>query len=109
VRLMREWLGRDDVGVVIGAVTVVDRDGERARELARAKVAMYLDVVGDLDPTLAPGADPPLEKFTLAGTPPEIVAQVEQLAAAGVRRVEFGDPVGLDLLLAEVVPGLGSK
>ena len=109
VRLMREWIGRDEVGVVVGAVTVVDRDGERARALARAKVAMYLDVVGGLDPTLEPGKEPPLEKFTLAGTPPEVVAQVEQLADAGLRRVEFGDPVGLDLLLAEVVPALRSK
>jgi hypothetical protein len=31
---------------------------------------------------------------------------VEELAAAGLKRVEFGDPVGLDLLLAEVVPAL---
>jgi 5,10-methylenetetrahydromethanopterin reductase len=105
VRLMREWIGRDDVGVVVGAVTVVDRDGERARELVREKVAMYLDVVGDLDPTLASG-ERPLEKFVLAGTPAEVVAHVEELAAAGLKRVEFGDPVGLDLLLAEVVPAL---
>jgi 5,10-methylenetetrahydromethanopterin reductase len=103
VRLMREWIGRDEVGVVVGAVTVVDRDGDRARALARQKVAMYLDVVGDLDPTLASG-ERPLEKFVLAGTPAEVVAHVEELAAAGVKRVEFGDPVGLDLLLADVVP-----
>jgi 5,10-methylenetetrahydromethanopterin reductase len=106
VRLMREWIGRDEVGVVVGAVTVVDRDGARARDLARAMVAMYLDVVGELVPTLEPGAEPPLELFTFAGTPAEVVAQVEQLAAAGLTRVEFGDPVGLDLLLAEVVPAL---
>jgi 5,10-methylenetetrahydromethanopterin reductase len=103
VRLMREWIGRDEVGVVVGAVTVVDRDGDRARALAREKVAMYLEVVGGLDPTLAPG-ETPLEKFVLAGTPAEVVAHVEELAAAGLKRVEFGDPVGLDLLLAEVVP-----
>jgi 5,10-methylenetetrahydromethanopterin reductase len=106
VRLMREWIGLDEVGVVVGAVTVVDHDGDRARGLARAKVAMYLDVVGELDPTLEPGAEPPLELFTFAGTPAEVVAQVEALAGAGLKRVEFGDPVGLDLLLAEVVPTL---
>jgi 5,10-methylenetetrahydromethanopterin reductase len=105
VRLMREWIGRDEIGVVVGAVTVVDRDGDRARDLARRKVAMYLDVVGGLDPTLAPG-EAPLEKFVLAGTPVGVVAHVEELAAAGLKRVEFGDPVGLDLLLAEVVPAL---
>jgi 5,10-methylenetetrahydromethanopterin reductase len=105
VRRMREWLGGDRVGVVVGAVTVVDRDGARARELAREKVAMYLEVVGGLDPTLPPG-EAPLEKFAFAGTPAEVVAHVEDLAAAGLKRVEFGDPVGLDLLLDEVVPAL---
>jgi 5,10-methylenetetrahydromethanopterin reductase len=107
VRQMREWLGNDEIGVVVGAVTVVDRDGDRARALAREKVAMYLEVVADLDPTLAPGQQPPLEKFAFAGTPAEVVAHVEELAEAGLRRVEFGDPVlGLDLLLDEVVPAL---
>jgi 5,10-methylenetetrahydromethanopterin reductase len=106
VRLMREWLGNDEVGIAVGAVTVIDRDGDLARELAREKVAMYLEVVADLDPTLA-GREPPLEKFTFAGTPEEVVAHVEELAAAGLHRVEFGDPVrGLDLLLDEVVPAL---
>jgi 5,10-methylenetetrahydromethanopterin reductase len=105
VRQMRGWLGRDEVGVVIGAVTVVDRDGDRARDIARKKVAMYLEVVGDLDPTLGDG-EPPLEAFVLAGTPAEVVVHVEALAAAGLKRVEFGDPVGLDLLLDEVVPAL---
>jgi len=45
--------GRDGVAVVVGAVTVVDRDGDRAREVAREKVTMYLEVVGDRDTTLA--------------------------------------------------------
>ena len=109
VRQMREWIGRDEVGVVVGAITVVDRDGDRARELAREKVAMYLEVVGGLDPTLETAADAPLERFVLAGTPAEVVTHVEELAAAGLHRVEFGDPVGLDLLLDEVVPALTTK
>jgi 5,10-methylenetetrahydromethanopterin reductase len=106
VRRMREWLDNENVGVVVGAITVVDRDGDRARELARESVAMYLDVVGELDPTLQPG-EHPLEAFTLAGTPAEVIAHVERLAEAGVRRVEFGNPRGLELLLGEVVPALG--
>jgi alkanesulfonate monooxygenase SsuD/methylene tetrahydromethanopterin reductase-like flavin-dependent oxidoreductase (luciferase family) len=68
---------------------------------------MYLEVVAELDPTIEAGREPPLEKFTLAGTPAEVVAHVEELAEAGLNRVEFGDPVlGLDLLLDEVVPAL---
>jgi 5,10-methylenetetrahydromethanopterin reductase len=86
-------------------VTVVDRDGDRARALARAKVAMYLEVVAHRDPTV-PEGEAPLDRFVFAGTPAEVVAHVERLADAGVARVEFGDPVGLDLLLAEVVPAL---
>ena len=35
VRLMREWIGNDDVGIVVGAVTVVDEDGDLARAQAQ--------------------------------------------------------------------------
>ena len=105
VRLMREWLGAAGPRIAVGAVTVVDRDGDAARERAREKVQMYLDVVGELDPTLPPGTAP-LEKFVFAGTPGEIVSHVEELVAVGLHRVEFGDPEGLDLLLSEVVPAL---
>ena len=47
-------LGRDPhtVGVVVGAVTVVDRDGVAARALARRKVALYLPIIAQLDHTL---------------------------------------------------------
>ena len=43
---MRRWIGNDDVGIVVGAVTVVDEDGDAAREQARREVEMYLEVVG---------------------------------------------------------------
>ena len=33
-RLVREWIGSDDVGIVLGAVTVVDEDGDAARARA---------------------------------------------------------------------------
>src|SRR5579859_2956304 len=84
-----------DVGIVLGAVTVVDEDGDRARAAARREVAMYVDVVGALDPTypidpdllarIAPlvqaghhdqaGALLPrdvLDRFAFAGTPAEV-------------------------------------
>jgi 5,10-methylenetetrahydromethanopterin reductase len=110
VRLMRSWLGADGPRIVVGAVTVVDGDGAAARANAEARVGMYLDVVGRLDPTLelGPHESPPLEKFVLAGTPAEVTQQAAALYEAGAARVEFGDPQGLDLLLGRVLPELGS-
>jgi 5,10-methylenetetrahydromethanopterin reductase len=95
--------------IVVGAVTVVDEDGDRAREHARAQVQMYLDVVAELDPTLEPG-DAPLEKFVLAGTPEEVAEHARALYDAGAHRVEFGTPQGLttrggvELLCTRVLP-----
>jgi 5,10-methylenetetrahydromethanopterin reductase len=108
VELMRSWIGSDDVGIVVGAVTVVDENGDAARERARKEVARYLEVVGSLDPTIE-GA-PPLEKFTIAGTPEEVAAHALRLYEAGVKRVEFGTPQGLttargvELLSDHVLP-----
>jgi len=123
------------VGVVLGAVTVVDRDGDAARRLARREVAMYLDVIAALDPTvelppdvlpsirarLADGDDEGaggmvprdvLDLFAFAGTPDDIAEQALGLVAAGVYRIEFGTPHGIDsaegiaLLGREVLPQL---
>jgi 5,10-methylenetetrahydromethanopterin reductase len=108
VKLMREWIGNDDVGIVVGAVTVVDEDGDAARELARRAVGMYLDVVGRLDPTVR--GEPSLEQFALAGTPEEVAAHASALYDAGAKRVEFGTPqgrttaAGVDLLCERVLP-----
>ncbi|MCK2217063.1 LLM class flavin-dependent oxidoreductase [Actinomadura sp. ATCC 31491] len=132
-----EQAGRpvDDVGVVLGAVTVVDADGRAARARARREVAMYLAVVAELDPTAhvpagllervraevaagrddAAGAlipDDLLDLFAFSGTPEQVAAQARRLIDAGVRRVEFGTPHGLSddggvrLLATEVVPML---
>jgi 5,10-methylenetetrahydromethanopterin reductase len=108
VGLMRSWIGNDEVGIVVGAVTVVDEDGDAARGRAREEVGRYLEVVGELDPTIE-GA-PPLEAFTFAGTPEEVAAHALRLYEAGVRRVEFGTPQGLttargvELLCDRVLP-----
>jgi 5,10-methylenetetrahydromethanopterin reductase len=133
--VLRQRIGNDRVGIVFGAVTVVDEDGDRARALARREVAMYVDVVGGLDPTVeldpellarigalvsagehdAAGAllgDDLLRRFAFAGTPAEVAAQAESLFAAGARRVDFGTPHGIDerhgveLLCAHVLPRL---
>lgn len=112
VHVARAWIGNPDVRVVTGCVTVVDEDGERARERARAVVGGYLEVVAHLDPTLElrPGQPPPLERFSIAGTPEEVAARVVELWDAGVDRVELGTPqgrttpAGVELICERVLP-----
>ena len=132
---MRALARSDRVGIVVGAVTVVDEDGSRARAAARQEVAMYIDVVGALDPTVplepellhrigalvaagdhaAAGAliaDDVLSLFAFAGTPAEVAAQAEAVLEAGAQRVDFGTPHGIDeeqgvdLLCRQVLPRL---
>jgi len=126
-----------DVGIVLGAVTVVDRDRRTARTLARREVAMYLDVVAELDPTveLPDGLldslrerlrdgdadagrlipDDILDRFAFSGDPDDIAAHAQRLIDAGVDRIEFGTPHGVDeaegiaLLGREVLPLLRSE
>lgn len=124
-----------DIGIVIGAVCVVDEDGGAARELIRREVALYLPIVAELDPTINvepelltqiktladrfdyAGAarlisDDLLSRFAFAGTPNEVADQAQQLIAAGASRVEFGTPhgrttaQGLRLLGQKVLPAL---
>ncbi len=99
VPVMRERLGGDRTGIVLGAVTVVDPDREAARSRALAAVQPYFEVVARLDPTLtgAPGriTDELLDLFAFAGTPGDVARQVDAIFAAGASRVEFGAPFGL--------------
>ncbi|MEH1016922.1 LLM class flavin-dependent oxidoreductase [Micromonospora sp. CPCC 206060] len=120
LRVGADRAGRDvdAIGIVLGAVTVVDTDGEAARARARTEVAMYLAVVADLDPTvtLPDGLvarvgelvdagrdaeagrlipDDVLDRFAFSGTPEQVATQAQALIDAGVRRVEFGTPHGL--------------
>lgn len=126
---------RSSVGVVAGAVTVVDEDGAAARARARTEVAIYLDVVAHLDTTvtvpdevLAPlraavaegdteGAgrlvpDELLDRFTFAGDPSTVADHAAELFAAGASRVEFGTPhgrtdeYGVELIGKQVLPAL---
>lgn len=127
----------DSVGVVIGAVSVIDEDREAARALARREVALYLPVVAQLDPTLTLDpelvarlqdharrhdyeqaarlvSDDLLDRFALAGNPHDLIRHCERLFAAGAARVEFGTPHGLDaqtgitLLGEKIIPALRS-
>jgi 5,10-methylenetetrahydromethanopterin reductase len=137
VRLTRERLGAaaERVGIVVGAVTVVDEDGDRARAYARRRVVMYVAVIAALDPTaaldpelvaaigrhVAAGdaaaaaalvSDDVLDLFAFSGTAAQIVAQAEAVFDAGAQRIDFGSPHGLDeragveLLACEVAPRL---
>jgi 5,10-methylenetetrahydromethanopterin reductase len=108
VRLMREWIGNDRVGIVVGAVSVVDEDGDLARAHAQREVEMYLDVVGKNDPTIE--GPPTLDRFAFAGTPEQVAEHAQRLFDAGAKRVEFGTPQGLttvggvELLCERVLP-----
>ena len=120
VALMRKRIGNEDVRIVLGAVTVVDEDGERARSIARREVAMYLDVVAELDPTLVVDPerlwheipDDVLDRFAFAGTPEQVAAHAEAVFEAGAGRIDFGTPHGVsehrgvELLCARVLPRL---
>ncbi len=126
VPVMASWISEGErsagrmpgsVGVVMGAVTVVDEDRDLARNTARRAVAMYLPVVAPLDPTLtvepelvrrlqdaarsgnlddaaALISDDLLDRFALAGNPSDLIEHAEALFAAGAQRVEFGTPHG---------------
>lgn len=126
-RLVRGWVnegaanvGRDgaEIGVSLGAVSVVDDDGDAAREVAKRHVARYLSVIGGLDPTidldddvvaeidslLADGrdteagaliSDDVLRCFAFAGTPQEVAQHAQDAYAAGATKVEFNSPYGL--------------
>ncbi len=125
-------------GLVMGAVTVVDQDRSAARRRARREVAMYIDVVADLDPTVSvdPGSlehirtaleagdheaagagvsDADLDRFAFSGSPEDVLAQSAALFDAGASRVEFGTPhglhpeTGLELLGTKVIPSLRSR
>ena len=125
----------DQIDICIGAVCVVDVDGDAARTHARREVALYLPIVAALDPTIAiePDrlmrlraaadrydydaaaaliSDELLARFAFAGTPDEIADHALALLDAGAQRVEFGTPHGLTpesglrLLGARVLPAI---
>lgn len=122
--------------LAFGAVTVVDTDRNLARRLAKNKVSLYLPVVADLDPTvsLPPEfkkrvktyvkqgdfqsagnqiSDELLDKFAFAGNANDIIQQTEALYSAGVNRIEYGTPHGVNpetgiiILGEQVIPNLG--
>jgi 5,10-methylenetetrahydromethanopterin reductase len=106
------------VGVVMGAVSVIDEDRDAARQAARRSVALYLPVVAALDPTVqvepeliarlrvlanqqgwdeaaALISDDLLDRFAFAGNANDMINHASRLFQAGASRVEFGTPHGL--------------
>lgn len=120
IRVGEERAGRPAgaVGVVFGAVTVVDEDRQAARAAMRRSVALYLPVVAPLDPTVQVEpelmtrikthvergesdaaarliSDDLLERFAFGGDVDDVIRQAASLFDAGASRVEFGTPHGL--------------
>jgi 5,10-methylenetetrahydromethanopterin reductase len=138
VALARKRVGSAGVGIVLGAVTVVDEDGELARQVARRRAVTYIPVVGandamaremfgdhltriteamqrgDVAAAQAALPDDLLTRFAFAGTPAQVIAQAEAVFEAGAARIEFGSPHGVDetsglaLLGTKVLPYFAS-
>lgn len=124
------------VGIVIGAVSVIDEDREQARTMARRAVSLYMPIVSKLDPTMKIDpelmqrvekhvqageddlagkliSDDILERFAFAGNADDIIRQCERLYDAGARRVELGTPhgvkesaTGIHIIGKQVIPAL---
>jgi 5,10-methylenetetrahydromethanopterin reductase len=108
-----------EIGLALGAVTVVALDGEAARAQARREAALYLSIIAELDQSLEIEpellqrikaatavydydevarniSDDLLRRLAFAGTPDQVAAQASELFEAGAQRVEFGTPHGLN-------------
>jgi len=123
------------VNLVMGAVTVIDSDRRIARRAAKSELARYLPIVANLDPTLSIDldlvmrirnlvelgelgsasnliSDDLMEKFSFAGDERDLINQAERLFEAGVSRIEFGTPhglnpaVGIKMIGERVLPNL---
>ena len=102
-------------------VTVIDEDREKARQLAKKEVALFLPVVAENDKTLQVDeellnrieaaaaeydfergakdiSDELLSRFAIVGTPADIIKQTQALLDAGASRIEYGTPHGIDEL-----------
>jgi 5,10-methylenetetrahydromethanopterin reductase len=126
------------VGIVMGAVTVVDENRKMARIKAKEALVQYFPVVAKLDRTLsidpdlvqqvrtlvAHGerqqaanliSDDLLLKFAFSGNPDDLICQSEAIFDAGLNRVEFGTPhgiqplKGIELIGRKVLPYLSEK
>lgn len=144
IPLMQRWVAEGEhqagrppgsVGIVIGAVCVVDEDSRAAKNSVKRDLALYLPVVAALDPTVkidpellqrmdslvnagdrvaaaALISDDLLGRFAFAGSPAEVLEHAQRLFEAGASRVEFGTPhglrseIGIRLIGERILPAL---
>jgi 5,10-methylenetetrahydromethanopterin reductase len=109
--------GRDPgaVRLAFGAVTVVDHDRNLAESLARRQVALYVGVVGRMNPAYTPPeselralasgdeesagralSSETLRRFSCFGNPNDVALRIRELFDAGVDLFELGTPHGAD-------------
>jgi 5,10-methylenetetrahydromethanopterin reductase len=116
-RFLRHFRGFLAPGVELGCDVwiSIDRDRDRARELARRQLARFLPQMGALtrfygvDPA-APVSDQTLDLFFAAGSPADVERGLARLLEAGPATVIFSGRLGPDPeraleLLAELLPG----
>lgn len=110
-----------DMGIVLGTITIVDRDGKKALEYAKRLAVPYIDVVGELDPIVMEDvhlrkavqqikeakrdgnidqavkaiSDELAHLFIVAGTPDQVTEQVVGIIRAG-GSFEFGMPHAIE-------------
>ena len=138
VPFYKSILNNTNIKVTLGCVTVVDEDGDKARELAKREVALYLPVIMRYDKTITIEEeiltkmtllankfdykgiteyidDELLNKFTFSGTPEDIIHQTLAIFKKKGDRVEYGTPhgttseKGIDLLGTQVLPAVREK
>lgn len=128
-------VGRDpeEIEVIAGPLCAVADDRDNAYETARRVLAVYLPYLspmtdeagipeeevrnvreaakeGDFKKGASHVSDRSVRNFSVAGTPRDIIPQIESMVEAGVNHVSFGHPLGpnfeqaLRLLGEEVLP-----
>lgn len=128
-------VGREpsEIGICCGPLSAISADREAAIAAARRVLAVYLPylypmtevsgvpaeevqrvrnaaAVGDFERGASYVSDLAVSKHSVAGTPDDVIPQIEAMAAAGVTHVAFGHPLGpdfneaVDLIGKEVLP-----
>lgn len=130
-----ENAGRDTstLQVIAGPLCSLSRDREAARNFIREMLAQAMPLLapmtfnegitqeqmdaalaafnaGDMEKVRALVSDKAVRAFSAAGTPQDIIPEVEEMIAAGATHIAFGPPLGPDvdealhLLATEVLP-----